>query len=51
MQLDSAEVLIPPSPNINQLKRIIYENLQSAMLGEKTVEQALADAQTQWDNL
>jgi len=51
MQLDSAEVLIPPVPNINQLKQIIYENLQSAMLGEKTVEQALTDAQTQWDNL
>ncbi len=51
MQLDSAEVLIPPSPNINQLKRIIYENLTSAMLGEKTVQQALNDAQTQWDNL
>ncbi|AFZ48431.1 carbohydrate ABC transporter substrate-binding protein, CUT1 family [Cyanobacterium stanieri PCC 7202] len=51
MQLDSAEVLIPPSPNINQLKRIIYENLQSAMLGEKTVQQALNDAETQWNNL
>ncbi|MGY6529351.1 MAG: ABC transporter substrate-binding protein [Cyanobacterium sp.] len=51
MQLDSAEVLIPPSPNINQLKRIIYENLQSAMLGEKTVQQALDDAQTQWNNM
>ncbi|MBE9221658.1 sugar ABC transporter substrate-binding protein [Cyanobacterium stanieri LEGE 03274] len=51
MQLDSAEVLIPPSPNINELKKIIYENLQSAMLGEKTVQQALDDAQAQWDNM
>jgi len=51
MQLESAEVLIPPSPNINQLKRIIYENLQSAMLGEKTVPEALDDAQAEWDSM
>jgi putative chitobiose transport system substrate-binding protein len=51
MQLDTAEVLIPPIKNINQLKKFIYENIQSAMLKEKTIEQAVTDAANQWDNL
>ncbi|BAQ59759.1 N-acetyl-D-glucosamine ABC transport system [Geminocystis sp. NIES-3708] len=51
MQLNTAEVLIPPIKNINQLKKFIYENIQSAMLKEKTIEQAITDAANQWDNL
>lgn len=51
VQLDTAEVLIPPMKNINQLKKIIYENLQQAMLKEKTVEQAIVDAEKQWNSL
>lgn len=51
IQLEDAEVLIPPLKDINQLKKIIYENLQSAMLKEKTVEEAVKDAANQWDNL
>lgn len=51
MQLEDGEVLIPPLKNINQLKKIIYENLQGAMLKEKTVKQAVEDASRQWDNL
>ncbi len=50
-QLDTAEVLIPPTKNINQLKKIIYENLQKAMLEEKTVEQAISDAENEWNSL
>lgn len=50
-QLDTAEVLIPPMKDVNQLKKIIYENLQKAMLKEKTVEQAIADAQQEWNSL
>ena len=50
MQLDTAEVLIPPIKNINQLKKFIYENIQSAMLKEKTIEQAVEDAATEWNS-
>ena len=48
-QLKQAEVLIPAMENINVLKRAIYENLQAAMLGEKTVDVAIADAAKEWD--
>lgn len=48
-QLQQAEVLIPAMQDINVFKRAIYENLQAAMLDEKTVDQAVADAAQQWD--
>ncbi len=48
-QLAQSEILIPPLKNLNVLKKVIYDNLQAAMLGEKTVEQALANAATTWD--
>ncbi len=50
-QLQEAQVLVPPQDNINQLQKIIYENLQAAMLNNKTVEQALQDAADTWNNL
>ncbi len=50
IQLNEAEVLVPPLEEINKLQKIIYENLQAAMLKEKTVEQALEDAAKQWNN-
>ncbi|NJN75917.1 MAG: sugar ABC transporter substrate-binding protein [Synechococcaceae cyanobacterium RL_1_2] len=50
-QLVDGEVLLPPIKNLNLLQKIIYENLQQAMLGEKTVDQAIADAETEWNNL
>ncbi len=50
-QLQSAEVLIPPRRGGDQLQKIIYENLQAAMLGEKTIESALKEAAQQWDLL
>lgn len=49
-QLDRAEVLIPPMKDLNILKKAIYENLQAAMAGEKTVEAALQQAATTWDS-
>ena len=49
-QLKDAEVLIPAMDNSQILKKVIYENLQAAMLGEKTVEQAVQDAATEWNN-
>ena len=50
MQLKDAEVLIPAMDNLQVLQKVIYENLQAAMLGEKTVEQAVGDAATTWNN-
>lgn len=48
-QLAQADVLIPPLKNLNLLKKAIYDNLQAAMLGEKTVEQAVTSAASTWD--
>ena len=50
MQLKDAEVLVPAMNNLNRLQKLIYENLQAAMLGEKTTEQAVADAAKQWND-
>ena len=49
-QMQDAEVLVPTLKNINKLQKAIYENLQAAMLGEKTVDQAVADAAKEWDS-
>lgn len=49
MQLKDAEVLIPPIDNLQLLQKAIYENLQAAMLEEKTVEQAVTDAADEWN--
>jgi putative chitobiose transport system substrate-binding protein len=48
-QLAQSDVLIPPLKKIDLLKKAIYENLQAAMLGEKTVEQAVTTAASAWD--
>ena len=50
-QMLKAEVLLPSVKNVNKLKQIISQNLQAAMLAEKTVEQAIVDAAFEWDNL
>ena len=49
-QMEQAQVLIPTMKSLNKLQKAIYENLQAAMLGEKTVDQAVADAAQQWDS-
>jgi putative chitobiose transport system substrate-binding protein len=49
-QLSKAQVLIPPMKDVGLLKKAIYENLQAAMLGEKTVDQAIELATQSWDN-
>jgi putative chitobiose transport system substrate-binding protein len=48
-QLSQSDVLIPPLKNLSVLKKAIYDNLQAAMLGEKTVEQAVITAASTWD--
>jgi putative chitobiose transport system substrate-binding protein len=49
-QMKNAEVLIPAMKNMQQLQKAVYDNLQAAMLGQKTVDQAIADAAQQWNN-
>ncbi|OKH37682.1 ABC transporter substrate-binding protein [[Phormidium ambiguum] IAM M-71] len=48
-QMKQAEVLIPAIKNVNVLQRLIYDGLQASMLGEKSVDQALSDAATEWN--
>ncbi|MBW4473588.1 MAG: sugar ABC transporter substrate-binding protein [Stenomitos rutilans HA7619-LM2] len=48
-QLKDAEVLIPAMKDVKQLQKVIYDNLQAAMLGQKTVDQAIAEAADQWN--
>ena len=49
-QLEDAEVLIPVTEDLHILQQAIYENLQAAMLDEKTVEQAVEDAAVEWNS-
>ncbi|MGM3306115.1 ABC transporter substrate-binding protein [Anabaena sp. WFMT] len=49
-QMEKAEVLTPKIKDFKFLQKTIYENLQAAMLGEKTVDKAVDDAAQQWDN-
>jgi putative chitobiose transport system substrate-binding protein len=48
-QMQDAEVLLPTIKDIKELQKIVYDNLQASMLGEKTVDQAVADAAAEWD--
>ncbi|PSB09454.1 ABC transporter substrate-binding protein [Pleurocapsa sp. CCALA 161] len=50
-QLENAEILIPVTKNIHILQKTIYENLQAAMLKEKSVDQAVQDAAKEWNSL
>ncbi|MEL6814104.1 MAG: sugar ABC transporter substrate-binding protein [Cyanobacteria bacterium J06598_3] len=49
-QLGDAAVLIPAMEDVKELQKIIYDNLQAAMLEDKTVDQAVADAADEWNN-
>jgi putative chitobiose transport system substrate-binding protein len=49
-QLQQAEVLTPRLKNIKVLQKAIYENLQAAMLDEKTVDKAVEDAAQEWNS-
>lgn len=48
-QMQEAEVLLPNLKDVKDLQKSIYDNLQAAMLGEKSVDQAVADAAAEWD--
>lgn len=49
-QMDTAEVLIPAMKDIKVLQKIVYTNLQAAMLGQKSVDQAVTDAANEWNS-
>ncbi|EKV03611.1 carbohydrate ABC transporter substrate-binding protein, CUT1 family [Leptolyngbya sp. PCC 7375] len=49
-QLADAEVLIPALEDVKKLQKAIYDNLQAAMLGDKTVDEAVSDAADEWNN-
>ena len=48
-QMADAEVLIPAMEDVKTLQKAIYTNLQAAMLGQKTVDEAVTDAAVEWD--
>ncbi len=48
-QMSDAEILLPQIKDIKALQKIIYDNLQAAMLDEKPVDQAVSDAAAEWD--
>ncbi len=48
-QMKDAEVLVPAMKDVKQLQKVIYDNLQAAMLGQKSVDQAIGDAANEWN--
>jgi putative chitobiose transport system substrate-binding protein len=48
-QMQSAEVLIPAMKNVKRLQKVVYDNLQAAMLGQKNIDQAINDAAQAWN--
>ena len=50
-QLPDAEVLVPPMKDVDRLQQILYDNLQAAMLNQKSVDAALSDAEEAWNRL
>ncbi|HEY9737128.1 MAG TPA: sugar ABC transporter substrate-binding protein [Trichocoleus sp.] len=48
-QMNQAEVLVPAMEDVKTLQKIVYDNLQAAMLGQKSVDQAVTDAAAEWD--
>jgi putative chitobiose transport system substrate-binding protein len=48
-QMKDAEVLIPTLKDIKSLQKILYENLQAVMLKQKSVDQALKEAEQAWN--
>jgi putative chitobiose transport system substrate-binding protein len=48
-QMKDAQVLIPAVKNIKQLQKTLYDNLQAAMLDQKSIDQAISDAAATWN--
>ncbi len=48
-QITSARVLVPAMRNLNVLQKLIYDNLQAAMLGRQSTAEAVTAAATAWN--
>lgn len=48
-QLKDSEVLVPPMKNYTDLQKAMTDALQAAMLGEKSIDDALAEAEQKWN--
>lgn len=48
-QLAQSEVLIPPAKDLDKLRKIIYEEMQLAMLNQKNTDAAVKTAAARWD--
>ncbi len=47
--LGRARVLVPATPGVKRLQAILYRQLQKAMLGQIESDQALAEAEREWN--
>jgi putative chitobiose transport system substrate-binding protein len=47
--LSGAQVLVPASPGVKRLQAIVYTQLQRAMLGQASSDEALAIAERDWN--
>ena len=47
--LETARVLVPSTPGVKRLQTIIYTQLQRAMLGQISSDQAVSEAASQWN--
>ncbi len=47
--LATARVLVPPTPGLKRLQTILYTQLQRAMLGQASSDQALEEAAREWN--
>ena len=47
--LNTARVLVPATPGVKRLQSIIYTQLQRAMLGQISSDQAVLEAEQQWN--
>ena len=47
--LETARVLVPPTPGLKRLQTILYTQLQRAMLGQISSDQALDTAAREWN--
>ena len=47
--LSRSRVLVPASPGVKRLQAIVYTQLQRAMLGQLSSDEALAEAERQWN--
>lgn len=50
-QLDEAELLVPPMENYDELRTAMYDAISAAMLGEMTAQEALDQAEQEWNEI